>query len=174
MISLMPRFLLLLALFALLSPLRASDPTELKEARAAYEKSATPTEAQREQYIAQLAHLRDHLVKSNRVPDAFAVDAEVMKHPAPSDPATAKTLAHLILGKWRSPRHDYLFRKDGTWTMLPVEEDGAANTNGEWQIKGNQFDDSDGSPYTILLLDADNFIYTDGKYVFYEKRLKDK
>ena len=78
-----------------------------------------------------------------------------------------------MAGKWMSPRHEYLFRKDGTWTMDPSEP-GIAH--GRWHIEGNQFyqmHDADGAkdrPDTIILLDQKNFVTTDGDSVFYEKR----
>jgi hypothetical protein len=53
---------------------------------------------------------------------------------------TADSFSSLLVGKWQSPRHDYLFRADGTWTMLPAEEDGVQSTHG--RIEGNQFFDT--------------------------------
>jgi len=31
----------------------------------------------------------------------------------------------------QSPRHDYLYRRDGSWTMLPGDE---GTTHGTWRI----------------------------------------
>jgi len=76
-----------------------------------------------------------------------------------------------MIGKWRSPRHDYIYRRDGTWSMLPVEPD---TTGGTWRIEGNQHVETNvlGTfRYTILLLTAKDFVETDGQIVFYRKRL---
>jgi hypothetical protein len=60
--------------------------------------------------------------------------------------------------------------------MLPEEE---GTTRRRWRIEGNQFfskadiDTEDPKPYTIFLLTKDNFIFTDGKTVFYEERIGD-
>src|SRR5436305_864711 len=43
------------------------------------------------------------------------------------------TLSKLMVGKWRSPRHDYLYAADGTWRMLPP-----ATTHGGWRIENHQ------------------------------------
>ena len=105
--------------------------------------------------------------------DCFKVDAEIRRHPAPED---TKGYTKLMVGKWSSPRHEYSYRADGTWSMLPEEEGG---TRGSWRIEGNRFMSSaDIEPehtrtYTILLLTKDNFILTDGETVFYEERIRD-
>jgi hypothetical protein len=41
-----------------------------------------------------------------------------------------------LVGKWSSPRHDYLYPSDGSWTMLPADE---GTTHGTWRIERNQF-----------------------------------
>ena len=46
-----------------------------------------------------------------------------------------RRLAELMVGKWRSPRHDYHYRADGTWIMLPGEIDGVKMTHGVWRIE---------------------------------------
>jgi len=53
----------------------------------------------------------------------------------PRPVSDSKALSARLVGKWESPRHDYLYRADGTWTMLPVEPDIA---HGTWRIEGNQ------------------------------------
>jgi hypothetical protein len=66
-------------------------------------------------YITRLVRLRKGAAR--RKTDAWQViDAEIKQHPVPSD-SDSKTLSNLLVGKWESPRHDYLYRADGTWTM---------------------------------------------------------
>ena len=85
-----------------------------------------------------------------------AIDAEIKEHPAPKD-SDSKALSRLILGKWESPRHDYLYRADGTWTMLPADPD---TTHETWRIDGNQYFDTAAtdppqtSQYTIILISS--------------------
>jgi len=53
--------------------------------------------------------------------------------------------------------------------MLPDEKD---SSRGTWAIKGNRFTTEDKNEYTIILLDAHDFVYTDKEGdVFYEKRI---
>jgi hypothetical protein len=51
-----------------------------------------------------------------------AIDTEIKRHRVPSD-ADSKMFSSLLVGQWQSPRHDFLYRADGTWTMLPEEKD---------------------------------------------------
>jgi len=103
-----------------------------------------------------------------------AIDAEIKEHPAPKD-SDSKALSRLILGKWESPRHDYLYRADGTWTMLPADPD---TTHGTWRIDGNQYSDTAAtdppqtSQYTIILISRRDFVFADQEDVFYEVRIK--
>ena len=82
--------------------------------------------------------------------------------------------ALLLVGEWASPRHEYVFRGDGTWSMLPAEP---GTTHGRWRIQGNQYfntaevDPTDTRQYTIILLTQKDFIVTDGDVVFYETRI---
>jgi hypothetical protein len=143
----------------------------LEQAKRDYEKISHPSEAAREKYITRLARLREKAARL-KTREWQAIDAEIKRHPAPSD-SDRKTLSRLLAGKWASPRHDYLFRADGTWTMLPADEN---TTHGSWRIEGNQFIDTaatappDTGQYTIILLTKKDFIFTDGKTVFYETR----
>jgi len=72
-------------------------------------------------------------------------------------------------------RHDYLYRADGTWTMLPEQE---GITHGVWRIEGNQYfsiatiEPADTSPYTIILITEKDLVFGDQTDVFYETRLK--
>jgi hypothetical protein len=148
-----------------------AEPQELAAAKRNFASLPNPTEADRQRYITELAKLRDSLARKETSEDCFKVDAEIRRHPAPED---AKGYTTLMVGKWSSPRHEYLYRADGTWSMLPEEE---GTTRGSWRIEGNRFfnqadcESGDTSANTILLLTKDNFIFTDGKTVFYEERL---
>src|SRR5262249_7300918 len=101
-----------------------------------------------------------------------AIDAEIKQHPAPAD---AKALSQRLVGEWQSPRHEYLYRADGTWTMLPEDPQ---TTHGTWRIEGNQYintaatDPANTIQYTIILITKRDFVFTDGEIVFYETRLK--
>jgi hypothetical protein len=103
-----------------------------------------------------------------------ASDAEIKQHPAPNG-SDGKALSRLLVGKWESPRHDYLYRADSTWTMLPVEPD---ITHETWRIEGNQYFDTaatappETSQYTIILITKRDLVFTDQEVVFYETRLK--
>jgi hypothetical protein len=123
--------------------------------------------------VTSLARLRDKFARDRGNTGWQAVDAEIRRHPAPKD-ADSKALSALRVGKWRSPRHDYLYRKDGSWTMLPIEGE---TTHGRWHIEGNWYFDSASvdlpqkGRYTLILLNAKDFIFADGADIFYETRL---
>ena len=150
----------------------ASDLPELKAILARYDQSKFATdESLREKFVMDLASLRWTLAV--RGDDGWQdVDAELRRHPAPPNTDAFLTARQ---GKWISPRHDYLYRADGTWVMDPDAGD-ANPTHGTWSIKGNQYFESvdvvaeKGRAYTIILLDAGNFIYAQGNTTFYEKR----
>ena len=146
----------------------AAAPKDLATAKAEFGKVAHPDEAARVQYVLSLAQLREKLAKSNGAWEA--VDAELRKHPTPKD-VDGKALTKLREGSWTSPRHDYLYRKNGTWVMLPDEPNA---TSGSWRIEGNQSIEAAGDEkprkYTIILLTGKNYIFTDGEVVFYEVR----
>ena len=145
----------------------AQEPAELREAREAYQKSSQ-TESTRSRYITKLIHMRQRFAAADN--EAWqTVDAEIMRHPAPSD---AAALSRRMVGKWRSPRHDYIYRRNGTWSMLPVEPD---TTNGTWHFEGNVQVETNilGTyRYTTLLLTDEDYICTDGQLVFYRRRLR--
>ncbi|MGB7005430.1 MAG: hypothetical protein WBE05_13510, partial [Pseudolabrys sp.] len=61
------------------------------------------------------------------------MDAEIKRHPA-ADDSDSKILSGRLVGKWASPRHDYLYRADGSWTMLSADE---GTTHGSWHDPGN-------------------------------------
>jgi hypothetical protein len=96
------------------------DPAELLRAKAAFEHLKRPSEEERVHYIVHLIGLRQRYAKLADQQWRWDVDAEILSRPAP--PATA-TYVRRIVGKWRSPRHDYLYRANSTFTTLPVEPD---------------------------------------------------
>jgi|GEM_PF-6645752 len=162
----------LLPIFAVLIVTRAlvlGAPTELNSLKAKFEE----TKADRSEYLDRLVELRERYVADLRNADAFAVDAEVVKYPLPPN-VDGKALSALRVGKRRSPRHDYLYRSDGTWTMIPIVN---GITQGHWSIVENHYFDwvpaaSSWKPvYTIILLDSKYFVFAAGKDVFYEKRI---
>jgi hypothetical protein len=145
----------------------------LGEMKRAYGKIAHPGETARVDYILRLIRLREQAARVKS--DAWqAIDAEIREHPAPID-ADSAVLSRLRVGEWESPRHEYLYRADGSWTMTPVEPDA---TRGSWRIEGNQYletvatDPPRSFQYTIILLTQRDFVFTDGEIVFYETRLK--
>jgi hypothetical protein len=145
----------------------------LQEAKRDYEKIPKPSEAVRSDYITRLVRMREKGARL-KTDEWQAIDAEIKRHPTPSD-SDSKKLSSLLVGEWASPRHDYLYRADGTWTMLPVEEN---VTHGRWRIEGNQYFDTaatdppETSQYTIILITKKDFVFTDQTKVFYETRLK--
>lgn len=44
-------------------------------------------------------------------------------------------LRKLMVGRWTTGRHDYDYRADGTWRMLPTD---IATTKGKWRIENRQ------------------------------------
>lgn len=113
------------------------EPTKLSEIRRNFESLKHPTEANRVAYITRLVRLRESFTRA-QADMMFAIDAEVIKHPMPADVDAVK-LRERLLGQWTSPRHSYLYRADGTWTMLPEVIDGQKSTHGVWRIEGNKF-----------------------------------
>lgn len=155
---------------SIVAPLVAGQSGELDKAKTEYAKAAQ-TEPARVSYVTKLIRMRARFAQANNE-QWKAVDAEIMRHPAPADSAELSTL---LIGEWASPRHEYVFRSDGTWSMLPVEPD---VTHGTWRIEGNHYFDTDPTghttKYTVLLLTANDFVFTDGKVPFYETRIGKK
>ncbi len=50
-------------------------------------------------------------------------------------------LRKLMVGKWTTGRHEYAFKADGTWRMLPADTD----MNGTWRIENRKLIDDTGS-----------------------------
>src|SRR5438093_1583480 len=116
-----PKALGILLVIALATTVFAYEPKELQVARVRYNHASHHfTEKNREHYVVRLADLRDRFAEAKRIKDWQAVDAEIRRHPAPKD-SDSKALSKILVGKWASPRHEYMFRSDGTWSMLPAE-----------------------------------------------------
>lgn len=51
-----------------------------------------------------------------------------------------RELRKLMVGAWRSPRHDYVYLADGTWWMGRPDPKGPEPkvTHGHWKIKDHQ------------------------------------
>jgi len=154
-------------------PVGARYVRALEEMKRDYGKISHPSEAARADYITRLVRLSEEATRTSDY-TWQAIDAEIKQHPAPND-SNNNVLSILLVGKWESPRHDYLYRADGTWTMLPVDPD---TTHGTWHIEGNQFFDTaatdppETTQYTIILITKRDFVFTDQERVFYEKRFK--
>lgn len=115
----------------------ADEPTRLTELRQRFHALQHPTETDRVRYITALVRLRESFTRADSE-KMQAIDAEVIKYPIPKD-ADSAALRKRIAGRWTSPRHQYLYREDGTWTMLPEFIDGEKTTHGVWHIEGNKF-----------------------------------
>ena len=59
---------------------------------------------------------------------------------AQADEKSDRELRKLMVGAWRSPRHDYVYLADGTWWMGRPDPNGAEPkvTHGQWKIKDHQ------------------------------------
>jgi len=146
------------------------DRREFEAAKAEYEQSSHD-EAARATYVTKLAQIADRLVneyrQSGQRNDELmgAINSELQKHPAPKD-IDSKKLRQLLVGKWESPRHTYVFRANGKCGT----EGGAID--GNWRIKGNQLIQGDLSG-PIILLNQDYFIYSSRGSVFFHSRVKE-
>lgn len=151
----------------------AGEPPELVAAKKEYAAlGAHPMETQRAAFLTKLVRMRERFAHAGAESAWKAVDAEMLPHPV-APVADAKELAAVFAAKWQSPRHDYLYRRDGSWTMLPADAD---SPHGTWRLEGNQLVETEAgeSPatfrYTLLLLTAHDLVYADGHTVFYLKR----
>lgn len=55
-------------------------------------------------------------------------------------------LRELMVGKWTTGRHDYEYKSDGTWRMLPAD---TSTTKGTWRIENQQLIEG-GNTRTIM------------------------
>ncbi|PYX62951.1 MAG: hypothetical protein DMG78_32495, partial [Acidobacteria bacterium] len=95
----------------------SGDPS-LKAAKTEYDTSSHD-EAARVRYVTKLAGMLGQGMEywwrtHDRMggPNLDGVEEELIKHPAPGN-ADSKELSRLLVGKWLSPRHVYVFRADG-------------------------------------------------------------
>ena len=60
--------------------------------------------------------------------------------PIRADQKSDRELRKLMVGAWRSPRHDYVYLADGTWWMGRPDPKGPEPkvTHGEWHIKDHR------------------------------------
>jgi hypothetical protein len=139
---------------------QTADKQNLEAAKQEYQQSSRD-EAARVTCVTKLAQIADRVVSqyrgSGQRNDELmgAINSELQKHPAPKD-IDSKKLSQLLVGKWESPRHTYIFRANGKWG----NEDGPMSSN--WRIHGNLLIE-DGSRGTIILLNRDYFIYSSSK-----------
>jgi hypothetical protein len=64
-------------------------------------------------------------------------------------------LRKLMVGKWTTGRHEYIYRSDGTWQMLPAD---ISSTNGKWRIQNHQLIEEAKSENGFLPTGARTFI----------------
>lgn len=131
--------------------------------------AAPASETDRMRLVRALIKKRETFARAGQTRRWQACDAEIRRHPTPAD-GDAAALARALVGAWHSPRHDYAYRADGTWIMLPAGEDG---TRGRWRIVGNRLEETSGAEttrYTVILLTEKENVVTDGENVFYRTR----
>ena len=150
----------------------ASEGRDFEAAKREYEQSSHD-EAARLRYVTKLADMRDQVMqnywethdKAAAIDEAAPIDEELRKHPMPRN-VDSRQLSQLLVGKWQSPRHTYVFRPDGTYGMVHTDE------RDKWRIEGNEYiDDFTGGP--IILLDRNYFIYACGQGVIIYVRAND-
>ena len=148
----------------------AADKQDLEAAQQQFAQSSHD-EAARVPYVVKLAEIADRLVSEyrrsgQRNDDLMgAINSELQKHPALKD-IDSKKLRQLLVGKWESPRHVYVYRANGKCGT----EDGPISDN--WRIQGNQLIQGDSSG-PIILLNQDYFIYSSRGAVFFHSRVKE-
>ena len=150
----------------------SDEPERLTELRQRFHALQHPTEADRVRYITALVRLRETFTRADS-DKMGAIDAEVINYPIPEDVDSA-ALRKRIVGHWSSPRHQYLYRADGTWTILPEFIEGVKSTAGTWSIEGNRFiqnfKNSPGSHEEIILLTATDFVWSTRVAPYYMRR----
>jgi hypothetical protein len=115
----------------------ADEPKLLIKLRQRFEALQHPNEADRVHYITAPVRLRESLTRAD-ADKMKAIDAEIIKHPMPLEVDSA-ALRKRLVGRWRSPRHSYLYRADGTWTTSDFTDANEATPHGLWRIEGNKF-----------------------------------
>ena len=115
----------------------AEEQKQLVELKQQFQSLHNPNDSDRVRYITALVRLRESFTRKD-YKKMEEIDAEIIKHPMLPN-VDSDSLRKRIIGKWTSPRHNYLYRTDGTWTMLPEFENGNKATHGVWHIEGNKF-----------------------------------
>jgi hypothetical protein len=159
----------------LVAPVSADEPKQLIELRQRFEAIQHPSEADRVRYITALVRLRESLTRAD-ADKMQAIDAEVIRHPMPVN-ANSAALRKQIVGRWRSPRHSYVYRADGTWTMADFTDANEATPHGVWRIEGNKFFrrtldeplESERGETVIILTDTD-FVWSTHVAPYYMRR----
>jgi hypothetical protein len=149
-------FSLAVALSGTLAFAQTSPQKDFEAAKQEYEQSSRD-ETARVAYVTKLAQIKERLLsEQNEQADNLkgAINSECQKHPYPKD-VDSKKLKQLIVGKWASPRHTYVFL-----------------ANGNWRIQGNQLIQGTTSG-SIILLTQEYFIYSAGSDVAFHSRVKD-
>jgi hypothetical protein len=74
------------------------------------------------------------------------------------------TLSRLLVGTWQGPRHQTVYRADGTWMLDPPDE--GDNTRGKWRIEHDKLietwrfsDDSSDSTSTEEIIELSEKIF---------------
>jgi hypothetical protein len=160
---------LVVALSGTLAFAQTSPKKDFEAAKQEYEQSSRD-ETARVAYVTKLAQIKERLLREqNEQADNLkrAINSECQKHPTPKD-VDSKKLKQLIVGKWASPRHTYVYLANGKCGM----EGGALGNS--WRIQGNQLIQGDSSG-PIILLTHEYFIYSagPGDSVAFHSRVKD-
>jgi hypothetical protein len=79
-------------------------------------------------------------------------------------------LRRIMVGKWTTGRHEYEYKVDGTWVMLPTD---ISTTRGRWRIENHQLIQDSGAQ-TIMEADQDRLVAKNekGTYPFRYARIK--
>jgi hypothetical protein len=155
---------------------QAAEKQEFEAAKQEYEQAVPPgNEKARLNYVTKLAQIAEPLVTEYRGTGKrndelmSAINSELQKHPAPKD-IDSKKLSQLLVGRWESPRHTYVFRANGKWGS----EDGPVDTS--WRVQGNQIVWGEGkkaSRSTIVLLNSEYLIYSEKDAILFHSRVKE-
>ena len=79
-------------------------------------------------------------------------------------------LRKLMVGKWTTGRHEYLYKADGTWQMLPTD---ISTTHGKWRIENHQLIEDTGARTFIEVSPKQLVLKNDqGTYPFRYVRIK--
>ena len=85
---------------------RSQNAGGLEEAKRRFYKISQPSEAARLDYVTRLVRMREEMARQKN-DEWKAIDSEIREHPAPKD-SDGNVLSRRLVGKWSSPRHDYL------------------------------------------------------------------